>query len=526
MYENHFGFSEKPFELTPDPSFLYVSHEIREIIATLKYCIMERRGFALLVGEPGTGKTTLINTLMDLPDDHVNFAYVFNPAFDFKDLLQTVLVEFGLVSEDEVISKRNAIRKLNDYAIERYQESKRTVIVVDEAQYLDIGTLENLRLLSNLETRKHKLFQLIIAGQPELEQSLNHPKLIQLTQRIGLRRRTTPFNQKEASEYIRHRLKIAGYEGPQLFGNLAKQMVWQFSGGNARKINLICDSALLIGYASGKKRIDSAIVNEAIADINTIAFDNKPYSETKPAETGYPPIEANSGDRPDLSAGTSMTPESESGNSTEGTAEEPHKEARPPSAMETKVQKSHWQKAVSMPVIVGVMIVLFSTTLGISLFLLSNQRELKREFFDKFKNISVIASGGTHSSDADGQNKKGLPGKISATIKSSIDQPAMEKSKVATENKIDISVSGDANPIGASIVKGSSQTEKDHATHHIVVKKGESLNEILIREYGGLNDDLLKLVLRKNPEIENPNHIMENQVIVLPKTGQEPTKED
>jgi len=264
MYSNFFGFRVKPFELTPDSSFLYLSPDLGEIRATLYYGISQRRGFGLLVGEPGTGKTTLINSLIDKSGIDANFAYIFNPDLNFNDLLHTVLVEFGLASVEEDLSKTKAMHRLNSFVTEQFEKGKHTVIIVDEAQLLDIKTLENLRLLSNLETRKHKLIYIIISGQPELENTLSHKNLSQLAQRIGLRCRTKPLAEKEAYEYIDHRLKVAGYNGPQLFANKAKQTIWTYSKGIPRSINIICDSCLLTGYSRDQKRIDSSIVKEVI----------------------------------------------------------------------------------------------------------------------------------------------------------------------------------------------------------------------------------------------------------------------
>ena len=220
MYSNFFGFSAKPFELTPDSSFLYLSHELKEVFATLKYGIIQRRGFILLVGEPGTGKTTLINSLIDISGINANFAYIFNSDLDFNELLHTILIEFDLASVDEDLSKTKAMHRLKAFASAQFEKDGNAVIIVDEAQTLDRKTLEKLRLLSNLETRKHKLIQIILSGQPELENTLSQKSLTQLTQRIGLRCRTKPLNEKDAYEYIDHRLKVAGGGGPKNLDNV------------------------------------------------------------------------------------------------------------------------------------------------------------------------------------------------------------------------------------------------------------------------------------------------------------------
>ena len=162
MYCNFFGFNIRPFELTPDSNFLYLSHELKEIIATLKYGIIQRRGFILVAGKPGTGKTTLINSLMDRSDIDANFAYIFNPDLNFKEFLHAILIEFDLASVDEDLSKTRAIHRLKLFVNEQFGKDRNTVIIVDEAQCLEAKMLEKLRLLSNLETRKQILLQIIL----------------------------------------------------------------------------------------------------------------------------------------------------------------------------------------------------------------------------------------------------------------------------------------------------------------------------------------------------------------------------
>jgi general secretion pathway protein A len=211
---------------------------------------------------------------MDQLQTNAQFAYIFNPALDFNDLLHTVLTEFEILNKDENLSRPKAMDKLNSFAIEQFEKEKNIIIIVDEAQYLETNTLENLRLLSNLETRKHKLIQIILAGQPELETKLSHPKLRQLAQRIGHRCRTNPFDEKDTYEYIDHRLNVAGYDGPQLFTTNAKKLIWTYSKGIPRLINIICDNSLLIGFGTNLKRIDSSIVKEVIDDLNKVPLGN------------------------------------------------------------------------------------------------------------------------------------------------------------------------------------------------------------------------------------------------------------
>jgi general secretion pathway protein A len=283
MYKSFFGLDVKPFEMTPDPNFLYLSHELRVVLATLRYGIIQKRGFMLLVGDPGTGKTTLINSLID-KSGSANFAYIFDPDLNFNDLLHTILLEFNLASVDEIITKTKAMHRLKIFINEQFEKNRNVVIVVDEAQELDSNTLEKFRLLSNLGTRKHNSIQIILSGQPELEDTISQKNLTQLAQRIGLRCRTKPLNEKDAYEYIDHRLKEAGYNGPELFGNRAKQMIWTFSKGIPRMINIVCDSSLLTGYARSQKRIDTSIVKEVIDGLNAVPLVNFDYPQNRSAE--------------------------------------------------------------------------------------------------------------------------------------------------------------------------------------------------------------------------------------------------
>lgn len=267
MYCGHFGFSEKPFDMTPDPKYLYLNHNNKEVFAALKYGIRDRRGFISIIGEVGTGKTTLLNAALDQLDENTKAAYIFNTSVTFDKILATTLFELGLKKSDESLSKIHAIERLNNFAIEQLTAGGNVALIIDEAQNLDMKSLENLRLLSNLETRKHKLIQIVIAGQPELDVILQRQELRQLTQRINLNRYLIPLSEKETNDYIQHRLIIADYKGPNLFDRRAQKLIWEFSHGIPRKINILCDNALLTGYGVKKRRITTSLMEEAIKDL-------------------------------------------------------------------------------------------------------------------------------------------------------------------------------------------------------------------------------------------------------------------
>ena len=275
MYTTFFGFTEKPFNVTPDPRFLYLSPEHRETLATLIYGIQERRGFIAVVGEVGTGKTTLLNTLLGRLDERTKVAYVFNSDVTAEQLITNILVELGLVKTYGTLYKGQAIDRLNQFAIEQLGRGCNVVVIVDEAQNLGQRAMENLRLLSNLETHTLKLIQIILSGQPELDVKLNKPELRQLSQRISLKRYITPLSEAETDEYIRHRLAIAGYKGAFLFDRRAQQLIWEYSGGVPRKINILCDNALLIAYGLKRHKIKEDVMAEAIKDLTWSPFSGK-----------------------------------------------------------------------------------------------------------------------------------------------------------------------------------------------------------------------------------------------------------
>ncbi len=272
MYCNFFGFSEKPFDVTPDPRFLYLSPGHRETLAALIYGIQERRGFITIVGEVGIGKTTLLNTALGQLDEKTPVAFIYNTNATFDEILTMTLVDLALAKPEESVPKVEALCRLNDFAIRQLASGGNVVLLVDEAQNLNCAALENLRLLSNLETRKHKLIQIVLSGQRELDVKLRQPELQQLAQRISLRRYITPLNEQETDEYIQHRLSKAKCDDPTVFSRQARRLIWGYSGGVPRKINVLCDNALLIGYALRQKTIKASVIEEAIRDLRWSPF--------------------------------------------------------------------------------------------------------------------------------------------------------------------------------------------------------------------------------------------------------------
>jgi general secretion pathway protein A len=262
MYLQFYGLREAPFSPTPDPKFLFQSARHREALAQLIYGVRERKGFLVLTGEIGTGKTTLLRSLLERLDATAHVAYVHNSALGIEGLLEYVLHDWGVKST--ATSHAQRLFELNGFLIEQHRDGLSPVLVIDEAQNLSIETLEAVRLLSNFETTHQKLMQILLVGQPELRDKLATPELRQLKQRIGLRCHIAPLSAEETRLYIRHRLRIAGATDAGIFTDGAIQRIAEYSNGTPRVINIVCDHCLLSGYADSKRRIDRTTAGEAI----------------------------------------------------------------------------------------------------------------------------------------------------------------------------------------------------------------------------------------------------------------------
>lgn len=266
MYTEFYGLREKPFSLSPDPRFLFLSDSHREALAHLLYGIEQGEGFIAITGEVGTGKTTLCRTLLQRLEPGSEVAFLFNPQLSGIELLQAIDAEFGLETEGK--SRRELMDQLNRFLLTKRQEGRRVLLLIDEAQNLDREALEQVRLLSNLETDTTKLIQIILLAQPELDAMLETPELRQLRQRINVRWRLGPLSQTETRDYVRHRLRVAAGGAREIFSELALREVHRRSGGVPRVINRLCDRALLAGYAAGAKEIGLGTVAEAQRELD------------------------------------------------------------------------------------------------------------------------------------------------------------------------------------------------------------------------------------------------------------------
>lgn len=272
MYTSFFGLNEKPFSITPDPRYLFMSERHGEALAHLVYGVTESGGFMQLTGEVGTGKTTLVRTLLQnrLPEN-ADVAVVLNPQLSAIEFLQTICEELGTDKPAATDSSKALIDTLNRHLLRAHADGRRTILVVDEAQNLARDVLEQVRLLTNLETSKQKLLQIILIGQPELRELLSRNDLRQLAQRITGRYHLEPLSRDEAAEYIEHRLRVAGALG-EIFDHAAKREVYKLTAGVPRLINVICDRALLGAYSREARRVSRTMVRRAAAEISGKAY--------------------------------------------------------------------------------------------------------------------------------------------------------------------------------------------------------------------------------------------------------------
>jgi general secretion pathway protein A len=285
MYKTFFGLNENPFNVNPDPRYLYQTPETRETLASLAYGIQQRRGFMLLTGEVGTGKTTLINQLLNwLRMERAATSFIFNPRLSEAEFLDFMMADFGIPVGSGM--KSQVLLRLNQWLLDRYQTREAAVLIIDEAQNISLEVLEEIRLLTNLETSSEKLLQIVLSGQPELELKLKLPALRQLRQRITLRSKTLPLNLEQTRGYISRRLATAGANGQAIFESGAVESIFLHSRGIPRVINLLCEHSLISAFAEGLKPVPAGIV-ETVS--NEFELDEAPVSAPPEAEEKRPP---------------------------------------------------------------------------------------------------------------------------------------------------------------------------------------------------------------------------------------------
>jgi general secretion pathway protein A len=275
VYNRFFGFDADPFRVNPDPRFLYMSEGHAEALATLVYAVQERKGFITLTGEVGTGKTTILNALLEKLASTVQTAYIFNTALEVEDLFATLLEELE-IPPVEPFRKSTALSRLNHHLIDRMQNGQQTLLIVDEAQNLSEALLEEIRMLSNLETPQSKLLQIMLIGQPELAEKLAQPRLRQLRQRVELAHSIRALHTQETASYIRERQIVAGHPRGDVFTAAAERAVYRFSHGIPRIINVLCDNALIISFSRQSQRVSAQMVEEGARDLGLVENATEP----------------------------------------------------------------------------------------------------------------------------------------------------------------------------------------------------------------------------------------------------------
>jgi general secretion pathway protein A len=269
MYKKFFGLRENPFNVNPDPRYLFFTQAMEEAISALTYGIDTRKGFLLLTGEVGTGKTTLLNRLLDwLRERNVATAFVFNSHLNVNQLFDFILNDFEIPCEERSQSMRQI--RLNEWLLERYREGQAAVLIVDEAQHLSFEVLEEIRMLTNLETATEKLLQIVLSGQPELEEKLKLPQLRQLRQRITIRTKTRPLTLEETRGYITERLRIAGGDGRDIFSPDAIVAIHRYAKGIPRVTNLLCEHTLINAYVDQQAQVAPALVEEVAREFELV----------------------------------------------------------------------------------------------------------------------------------------------------------------------------------------------------------------------------------------------------------------
>lgn len=273
IYLKRFGLAAPPFQLTPDIGFLFMSEAHRRAKAYMDYSVWNREGFMVVTGEIGCGKTTLIQKLLADLDENVAVAKIFQTQLDEVEFLQSVLVEFGLNPFNA--KKVELLDMLNSYVIEQFLQKKQVVLIVDDAHNLSFKVLEEIRMLAGLETRSEKILHVILAGQPQLRESLDHPDLEQLTQRVKLRYHIRPLNERELGEYVNYRLRTAGARNLELFSADALPVIYAYTGGIPRLINVLCDTALTCAYADNLSRVTAQVAQAAVAELQWPSYSER-----------------------------------------------------------------------------------------------------------------------------------------------------------------------------------------------------------------------------------------------------------
>ena len=483
MYTEFFGFTDKPFNVTPDPKYLYLSSSHQEALASMIYGIRERRGFVSIIGEVGTGKTTLLHTLFNKLDKDIATVFIFNTRINFNQLLHNILIELELTPKSN--NKSELLHQLNDHLIKKLSLGENVALIIDEAQNLPSTVLEELRMLSNLETAREKLLQILLVGQPELDTKLRSPHLRQLKQRIGINCYLTPLNHEERKNYILHRLNIAASKDDNIFSEKAIELICKHSRGIPRIINILCDNALLSAYGKEMKRIDTDIVEEIISDYerSTIPVNKKDAS-----------INLNQDKKK-----SSFTSDRKPG-----------------------INLLTWFAKSRLAVSSFISAMLIFLILGVLAYNVkpNSLKQFINSLFTDFSNSWQKNERSIENAAAKNKPHKLKEPSIS-TIKNMnaqdldvntpqkaivADKPIVEK--LPPSKQIPLSLGNEPTPFDPISMKKNYKT--------VLAKEGDIVSSLLLKEYGILSDTICDIVKRSNPGITDLDQISIGQKIILP----------
>lgn len=509
MYTDYFGFREKPFGVTPDPRFFYMNPCYQEAYASLLYGIHERRGFIVLTGEVGTGKTTLLRRLMQHMQSNVRFVFFYNITLSFDEILDFICQQLGLPIQET--GRLHKIGVLNQALLDQLARAGTVALLIDEAQHLGAEVLEHLRLLSNLETTAEKLLQIVLVGQPELESKLAQPELRQVKQRIAIQCRLQPLHDEEVGPFIDYRLNAVGSKHHHLFLPNAVQAIAYYSKGYPRLINILCDNALLIAYATSQKRVTAEIIAEAANDLQFKGWE-----------------------RGSRTAGRSRYVASEVG-------------PKPTQAAIPARRADHPQKAYSKSrrTLRATAAVLFLGMGGVGLYLGQISGDLIEGVQDRLgtwqKTLQDTFSGGIAPPERRGsplrgdQISSGVERMTASTAKgmpaSTADVSTMEGRQ---ESRDSYAPGEETRPRGGERLSSTTQGGNDEVSpigsigeaanwreKPIVVPPGSTIAEIAANTYGAQRDLGLDLIKEYNSQIENLNRVRAGQRLWLPPLSQE-----
>lgn len=469
MYTSFYNLKEKPFNLTPSPRFLYLGEIHKEALSLLTYGVMERKGFVLLTGEVGTGKTTIVQTLLGDLDSSVKYVSLSNPTLSPKDFLFYVASGLGLKTQFE--SKGSFLIHFENFLQTLLQQQQNVLLIVDEAQKLSLNLLEEIRLLSNMETADEKLINIFLVGQPELNQKLRNDKCRPLLQRISIRYHINPLNVMETEAYIKTRLKLAGGRDTKIFSKGVIRAIHKYSQGYPRVINILCDNALLLGYSIGKKHITVQMIEECHHDLEL------PESF--------------------LQKDTDITMRQE------------------PKEVPVHIKKIPYLRAAVLTVILFALLTTGSLTSLGQRYLKTAELFFKSHFISKLASLKDRPSNLVQKNDVSPLNAEGDKRGTKATFETA-------KTDIKEDLSIPKSVSHvekspeNRKPVQNNLLekKGSSvKTEK----MTITVKPGDTLLGLAIKMYGYADKKTLNQIQRDNPEIRDINQIEVGQKIVFSK---------